>query len=152
MACFSPKGRLQITKMAPSTKADLNHNRISRMQSLDELAKVLCTGNRNHQRLFIAIFVELKWAKDQFLPSLEPVADHYGISRRTLETVRAKMRRLGVIDHVSRFGKRYGYREGWVFSKRFEKSLMRLGELVSNARDCSRPDQERKDRDLYRYL
>jgi hypothetical protein len=138
--------------MTPSTKVDLNHNRIARMDGLDELAKVLFPGNRTHQRVFLTVFVELKWAEDQFLPILEPIADKNGINRRTLETVRAKMRRMGIIDHVSRFNRRYGYREGWVFSRRFEKSLACLVELLVHARDCRKPGQERKDRDLQRYL
>jgi len=138
--------------MTPSTKVDLNHSRIVRMEGLDELAKALFPGNKSHQRVFLAIFVELKWAEDQFLPVLESIADKAGVSRRMLETVRAKMRRLGIIDHVSRFNNRHGYREGWVFSRRFEKGLVRLGELMLSTRDCSKPGQERKDRDLHCYL
>jgi len=84
-----------------STKIDANHNKIRRAQDLDELAAVLFPGNKNHQKTFLAIFVELKWNESQFLPSLGPIADKHGISRRTLETVRAKMRRIGLIDHVS---------------------------------------------------
>ena len=60
-----------------STKIDLNHNRVARIQDLDELATVLFPGNRNHQRCFLAVWVELKWAPDQFLPTLEPVADKW---------------------------------------------------------------------------
>jgi len=67
-----------------STKVDLNHNRIARVQDLDEFAAILFPGNRNHQRLFLAIFVELKWADDQFLSTLKPVADKHGLSRRML--------------------------------------------------------------------
>lgn len=136
----------------PSTKIDLNHNRISRIEGLDELAKALFPGNKNHQRTFIAIFVELKWSDGQFLSALEPIADKHNISHRTLETVRAKMRRLGLIDHVSRFNKSYGYREGWVFSKRFERSLKRLGELIQYIRECKKDAQKQKDRDAFRYL
>jgi len=122
------------------------------MEGLDELAKLLFPGNKNQQRTFLGIFVELKWAKDQFLPTLERVADKHGTSHRTLETVRAKMRRLGIIDHVSRFNKRHGYREGWVFSRRFAHSLTRLDELLSNHRDPRSATQEKKDRDCHRYL
>ena len=113
-----------------STKIEANHNKIYRTECLDELATVLFPGNKNHQKIFISIFVELKWAEDQFLSTLEPVADKYGYSRRVLEAVRAKMRRLGLIDHVSRFNKKYGYREGWVFSNRFSRALSNLGELI----------------------
>ena len=152
MAYSVQKGRPLIDKMTPSTKIDFNHNRIARMDGLDELAKIFFPGNRTHQRVFLAVFVEIKWASDQFLPILEPIADKNGISHRTLETVRAKMRRMGLIDHVSRFNRRHGYREGWVLSRRFEKSLARLAESLTKARDCRKPGQEKKDRDLQRYL
>ena len=81
--------------MGISTRVDLNHDRIVRSHDLDEIARLLFPGSPEQQRIFVAIFVELKWAEDQFLPKLEPIADRYGLSRRVLETVRAKMRRLG---------------------------------------------------------
>ena len=138
--------------MVPSTKVDLNHNKIRRVQDLDELAKVLFLNNTNHQRTFLAIFVELKWAKDQFLTTLEPIADKHGISHRTLQTVRAKMRRLGIIDHVSRFNKKHGYQEGWVFSKRFVKTLLLLAEYIDRFNMRAKATHEQKDRGLYKYL
>jgi hypothetical protein len=61
-----------------------------------------------------------------------------------LEIVRSKMRRLGLIDHVSRFNKAYGYREGWVFSNRFTRTLTRLGSLTSDFRERRDALQERK--------
>ena len=136
----------------PSTKIDMNHNRIARMNGLDEMAKLLFPGNRTHQRAAVAVLVELKWAEGQMLPALEPIADKYDISRRTLETVRAKMRRMGLIDHISRFGKRHGYRECWVLSRRFEKSLVIWAEGICEFRARRGPGQEAKDRDLERYL
>ncbi|MCC6699790.1 MAG: hypothetical protein IT365_29475 [Candidatus Hydrogenedentes bacterium] len=134
------------------TKVDMNHSRIARIQDLDELATVLFPNNKNHQKTFLAVFVELKWAPDQFLPALEPIAQKHGLSRRTLETVRAKMRRMGLIDHVSRFNKKHGYREGWVFSKRFEHTLVKMARLTSNLRECRNSNQERKDQNSLSYL
>jgi hypothetical protein len=138
--------------MTISTKIDMNHNRIARLQGLDDVARVLFPGNKTHQRMFLAIFVDLKWTKDQFLPALDPIADREGISHRTLETVRAKMRRLGIIDHVSRFNPKRGYREGWVFSARFERSVRTLLDQIAFARASLGPNQEKKDRDLQRYV
>ena len=138
--------------MLPSTKVDLNHNKIMRVEALDELATVLFPGNRNHQRIFVAVFVELKWAEGQFLTALEPVALKYGFSHRSLETVRAKMRRLGIIDHVSRFNKKHGYREGWTYSNRCVQSLIALATLTESLRERKGPSQEQKERDLHRYL
>ena len=131
---------------------DLSHNKITRVESLDELAPILFPGNKNHQRIFLAVFIELKWAPDQFLPALEPIAAKYDLSRRVLETVRAKMRRMGLIDHVSRFNRKYGYREGWIFSNKFSRTLTRLAGLAQSLRETKSPIQEKKDRDLFHYL
>src|SRR5210317_1440465 len=135
-----------------NTKIELNCSKISRVQGLDELAKLLFPGNRNHQKVFLAIFIELKYAPGEFIPILKPLCDKYEFTPRMLETVRSKMRRLGIIDHVSRFNKTYGYREGWVFSNRFSRSLSRLAELSKGFKERKGILQERKDRDLFSYL
>ena len=135
-----------------STKIEASHNKIRRTEDLDELAALLFPRNRNQQRIFLAIFVELKWADGQFLPTLEWVADQHGLSRRVLETVRAKMRRLGLIDHVSRFNTRHGCREGWVFSNKLAHALRQLADLSDHLRECKGPMQQMKEQDLYRYL
>ena len=122
------------------------------MQCLDELAIILFPGNRNHQKIFLAIFIELKYAPNEFLPSLTPLCDKYGCTSRMLETVRSKMRRMGIIDHVSRFNKVYGYREGWIFSNRFYISLARLTGLIESFRRKKDALQQQKDRDLFRYI
>ena len=136
----------------PSTKIELNHNKIARIQGLDELAGILFPGNRNHQRIFLAIFIEMKYAPGDLIPSLAPLCDKYEFSPRMLQTVRSKMRRMGIIDHVSRFNKRYGYREGWVFSSRFANALIHITELDKGFRQRKDPLQERKDWDLFKYL
>ena len=135
-----------------NTKIELNCSKIARVQGLDELAKLLFPGNRNHQKIFLAIFIELKYSSGGFLPFLKPLCEKYGFTPRMLETVRSKMRRMGVIDHVSRFNKAYGYREGWVFSSRFSKALNRMSEYVKSFRVRKGFLQERKDRDLFMYL
>lgn len=134
------------------TKIEFNSKKIDRIQGLDELGALLFPRNRNHQKVFLAIFIELKYSSNQFVPFLRPLCDKYGFSPRMLETVRSKMCRLGIIDHVSRFNKTYGFREGWVFSKRFSHSLSRLSELVQGFRVRKDSLQESKDRDLFRYL
>ena len=139
-------------KNIPNTKIELNCNKIARINDLDELAKVLFPGNMNHQKIFLAVFIELKYAPDQFLPNLSPLCDKYAFSIRMLETVRSKMRRMGMIDHVSRFNKRYGYREGWVFSSRFGRTLDRLISLIQDLKERKSTLQEQKDRDVFRYV
>ena len=139
-------------KNVPSTKIELNHNKISRIHGLDELAKIFFTGNRNHQKVFIAIFIELKYAPHEFLPYLTPLCSKYAFTPRMLETVRSKMRRMGIIDHVSRFNKAYGYREGWIFSNRFSRSLICLTELIEGFRIRKDSLQKQKDQDLFMYV
>jgi len=135
-----------------NTKIELNCSKITRVQGLDELAKLLFPGNKNHQKVFLAIFIELKYAPGEFMPFLKPLCDKYDFTPRMLETARSKMRRMGIIDHVSRFNKTYGYREGWVFSSRFSRALSRLSELTKGFRGRSDALQEKKDRDLFMYL
>lgn len=135
-----------------STKIDFNCNRIARIQCLDEFAALLFPGNRSHQKVFLSIFIEIKYADTGWVASLGYLCDKYGYSSRMLETVRSKMRRMGIIDHVSRFNNRYGYREGWVFSSRWARSLKRLDELMLGFRQKADALQEKKDQDLFRYL
>ena len=134
------------------TKIELNHNKIARIQGLDELAGILFPGNKSHQRIFLAIFIELKYAPQQFLPILSPLCEKYGFTPRMLETVRSKMRRMGIIDHVSRFNKAFGYREGWVFSNRFLNALNSVTMLIQDFRSRKDALQEQKDKDLFRYI
>ena len=109
-------------------------------------------GNKNHQLIFLAIFIELKYSPNGFLGTLSNLCSKYNFSPRQLETVRSKMRRLGLLDYVSRFNKKYGYCEGWVFSNRFNLSLKKLSEILENIKERKDAFQERKDRDLFLYL
>ncbi len=134
------------------TKIEFNAKKIDRIQGLDELAAMLFPGNRNHQKVFLAIFLEIKYSKELFIPYLQPLCDKYGFSSRMLETVRSKAVRLGVIEHISRLNRKFGFRDGWVFSSRFSRSLAKLSELVHDFKDRKDPVHERKDRDLFRYV
>lgn len=126
-----------------STKIDLSFNKATRLADLSDLAELLFPGNRNQQHAFIVVFVSLKWADHRMVPNLEAVARQHGISRRTVQRVRAKMRRLGLIDRVSRFNASYGGREGWVLSARFERSLRLLAERASKFKETARSSQEK---------
>jgi hypothetical protein len=118
--------------MPQNTKVNLGFNRIERLRDLDELARLLFPGNRNHQKIFLAIFLELKYAEGGYLPKVTFVSKKYDVSRRSLQRVRSKTRKLGLIDHVSRFSQKLGYREGWILSTRFERSLEKLAEKVKS--------------------
>ena len=130
----------------------MSYNGINRMSGLDDLARILFPGNKGHQKVFLAIFIELKYAPNEFLPSLLPLCDIHGLSPRMLETVRSKMRRMGMIDHVCRFNKSTGYREGWVFSLHFKHSLSKLAEFIDNRRQEKDILQKLKDEDAFRYI
>ena len=117
------------------SKIDASFNRIARLSDLSDLAELLFPGNRNHQHAFLAMWLTLKWSDHRIVPNFSSIGRTHGISRRTLERVRAKLRRLGLIDHVSRFNARHGYREGWVLSTRFECSLRRLANTMTGFRD-----------------
>ena len=139
-------------KNIPSTKIEASYNKIERLKGLDDLARILFPGNRNHQRIFLTIFIELKYASGEFLPTMIPLCSQYKFSSRMLETVRSKMRRMGIIDHVCRFNKKTGYREGWVFSHRFNNALLQLNQSIDIFRKRTDVIQEKKDRDLFKYL
>jgi len=50
---------------------------------------------------------------------------------------------MGLIDHVSRFNAKRGYREGWILSTRFEKSLGQLTEMVAGFKDAAVGSQDK---------
>jgi hypothetical protein len=100
----------------------------------------------------VAIFIELKYAKGGLIPYLNPLCEKHKFTLRMLETVRSKMRRLGLIDHCSRFSRVHGYRDGWVLSSRFSHALARMDELIQDFKERKDPLQERKDRDLFAYI
>ena len=138
--------------MTESTKVEISFNKIQRSNGLDDLARLLFPHNKEHQRIFLAMFLELKYAPRQFLSSFGFLCDKYDISKRVLEKVRAKSRRMGIIDHVSRFNSKYGYREGWVFSGRFGKALKRLAGILNQHKNNADAKRKRKDFDCLRYL
>ena len=110
-----------------------------------DLAELLFPGNRNQQHAFLAVWISLKWADHHMVPNLGEVAGEHGITKRTLERVRAKMRRMGLIDHVSRFNARHGCREGWILSSRFENSLRQLADKVEEPERQSRAAPREKE-------
>ena len=125
-----------------STKIVLSFIRVRRLADLSELAELLFPGNRNQQHAFLVVWITLKWRHD-IVPNLADAAHQHGVSRRTLERVRAKMRCLGLIEHVSHFNPRYGHRDGWVLSTRFERSLQQLAEKATTLKDAGVGSQEK---------
>lgn len=88
---------------------------------------MLFPGNRNQQHAAACIFFELKWG-DSIVPNLSYLESKYEVSRRVLQRARAKLSRLGVIEHVSYLNSRYGGQYGWKLSSRFETALRQLAD------------------------
>jgi len=110
--------------MVEPTKIDFRHRRISQISDFTELIEVVFPGNCNQQHAAACIFFELKWAK-HMMPNLAHIEKRYDISRRILQRARAKLSRLGLIEHVSYLNSRYGGQHGWRLSTRFERALGR---------------------------
>ena len=108
-------------------KIAIGFNKIARISDLSDLAEILFPNNKNHQFVFVLIYLELKWS-DKTVSDLTSRIIKKGISKRTFERVRAKLRHLGIIDHISRFNKKHGYKEGFVNSNRFACSLRNLAD------------------------
>ena len=135
-----------------NTKIEFGFNKMNRIDDLADMASVLFPNNKRHQKAFLAIFIELKYTDNQFLSDLKWIGEKYKVSKRVFEIVRAKMRRLGLIDHVSRFNAKYGYREGWVFSSRFKRSVLKMEKHLVTFIKNACPKQETKDRVLFSYF
>ena len=139
--------------MATRTKIEISPALVRGVSGLDDLARIFCPDNRNHQRAFLAIWLGIKYGEGQFLPSRTDLAAKYDVSSRTVEIVRAKMKKLGLIQRVSHFSPAFGNRAGWVFSPRFRHSLAALGEILKEASQPSwRALDRQKEEDSMHYI
>jgi hypothetical protein len=130
--------------MKESTKIDFHHRRIPQISDFAELIEMLVPGNRNQQHAAAAIFCELKWA-NCIVPNLAYLEKKYGISRRILQRARARLTRLGLIEHISYLNSRHGGQHGWKLSSRFETALRQLAEKCVLFRDSSTRSKEKED-------
>ena len=85
--------------MTESSKIDFRYRRISRIDDITDLVEMLFPGNRHQQHAAARILLVLKAAHGP-VRSLSHLEDRYAISRRTLQRARAKLSRLGLIEHV----------------------------------------------------
>lgn len=139
--------------MATRTKIEINPALVRGISGLDDLARVFFCDNPNHKRAFLALWLGIKYADEQFLPSSTDLTAVYGISARTFEIVRAKMQKLGLIKRVSHFSSVYGNRSGWIFSPRFRHALSSFCLLLKDASETTgRPIDRQKDEDSVRYI
>ena len=130
--------------MTESTKIEFRHRKISRLSDITDVAELLFLGNRNQQHAAARILMELKHAKD-LVPNLSCLEQRYRISRRTLQRTRAKLARLGLIEHVSWMNSRYGGQQGWKLSGRMSTALRQLADKIDEWRKDDRAERKPKD-------
>ena len=133
--------------MTESTKIDFRYRRISQLSDFTELSQMLFPGNRNQQHAAACVFLELKWAQ-HIVPNMAYMETKYNISRRTLQRTRAKLAKLGLIEHVSYLNSRYGGQSGWKLSARFSSALRMLAEKCDNWRNDKQASKQEKERML----
>jgi len=133
--------------MTEPSKIDFRYRRISRIGDITDMVEMLFPDNRNQQHAAARILLSLKAASKPVL-SLSYIEDRHGISRRTLQRTRAKLSRLGLIEHVTWMNTRHGGQEGWKLSSRMSTALRQLVEKIDQWRDDDRPDRRTKEHAL----
>ena len=130
--------------MNESTKIDFRYRRISEIDDVTDLVAMLFPGNRNQQHAAARILLALRAAK-QPIPTLADLECRFGISRRTLQRARAKLARLGLIEHVTWMNSRHGGQQGWILSSRMSGALRLRGDKIEAWRNDTRPERREKD-------
>ena len=124
--------------MVEYTKISFNHRK--EISDYSDLIEMLFPGNRNQQHAAACILFELKWG-DNIVPNLVYIENKYSTSRRILQRARAKLSRLGLIEHVSSFNSRYRGQAGWKLSTRFEAAMKQLADkcvILRNIKNSSK--------------
>ena len=133
--------------MVESTKTDFKYRRIREISDFTELVEMLFPANRNQQHAAARILFELKWARSM-VPKMAYMESKYNISRRTLQRTRAKLARLGLIEHISYLNSRYGGQTGWRLSARFGSALRMLAEKYDSWRNDTHNARMEKEKAL----
>jgi hypothetical protein len=128
--------------MPESTKIDFRYAHIPQVRDFTDLMTILFPDNRNQRYAAACIYYELKWT-DGLVPNMAPLETQYDLSRRTLQRARAKLARLGVIEHISNLNARYGGQSGWKLSGRFEQGLRHLAENAMGFRQVQDNSQDK---------
>ncbi len=128
--------------MPEYTKISFNHRK--NISDYSDLVEMLFPGNRNQQHAAACIFFELKWA-NSLVPNLACLERQYDISCRILQRTRAKLSRLGLIEHVSYLNNRYDGQHGWKLSARFESALKQLAEKCTGFRNTKASCKEKDE-------
>ncbi len=126
--------------MPEYTKISFNYRKD--ISDYSDLVEMLFPGNRNQQHAAACILFTLKWA-DLLIPNMANLETQYDISRRILQRTRAKLSKLGLIEHVSYLNSRYDGQHGWKFSTRFERALNQLAQKCASLRDTKTSSKEK---------
>ena len=137
--------------MTESTKINFQHRKIRRLDDITDWVEILFPGNRNQQHAAARILLALKESGD-LVPRLSFLEERYGISRRTLERTRAKLARLGLIEHMTWMNSRYHGREGWILSTRMSSSLRSLADTLDQWAEDAEPPRMEKEKSLVNLL
>ena len=130
--------------MTESTKIEFRARRISQLADLTDLVEILFPSNKNQQHAAARILMALKAAKG-LVPNLKHLEQQHMVSRRTLQRTRARLARLGLIEHVSWMNTRYGGQQGWKLSGRMSTALRQLADKIDDWRNDKRPERADKD-------
>lgn len=130
--------------MSESTKIDFRHRRIQQVVDVCDIAGILFPGKGAQRYAAACILFELKWA-DSIVPDLAYIESRYAISRRVLQRARAKLSRLGLIEHVGMLNSRHDGQCGWRLSGRFATALESLAEKVSQWKQKDEPHVRDKE-------
>ena len=133
--------------MNEPTKIDFSYRRVRRIDDLTDLVAMLFPGNKNQQHAAARILITLRTAK-QPIPTLVDLECCFDISRRTLQRARAKLARLGLIEHVTWMNSRYGGQQGWRLSSRTSSALRALADKIEGWQKDDRPERREKDERL----
>jgi len=126
--------------MVEHTKISFNHRK--EISDYSDLVEMLFPGNRNQQHAAACILFELKWANN-IVSNLSYIENKYSTSRRILQRARAKLSRLGLIEHISSLNSRYGGQAGWKLSTRFEAALKHLADKCSALRGAKNSSKDK---------
>ena len=137
--------------MTESAKIELRYRRVAQIDDITDLVNVFFPGNQNQQHAAARILLALKHGGG-VVPSLGFLERQHNISRRTLERSRAKLARLGLIEHVTWMNSRYGGQQGWKLSNRISGALRQLADRIDRWRTDTRPDRREKDEQLVQML
>lgn len=137
--------------MIEPTKIHFNHRRMRQVEDITDLLEILFPGNRNQQHAAGRILLALKQAGD-IVDSLSVLEQQYNISRRTLQRTRAKLARLGLIEHVTWMNSRHSGKQGWKLSSRMGTALHNLADKIDQWRTHTGPDRCQKEQALIELL